>query len=51
MYEFIKESFERLIDQTDQIHTIDKSRFVEYLGTIDKKTGLEILKVLQEMFQ
>ena len=34
----------------DQIRTIDKSRLVEFLGTIDKKSAVEILKVLQEMF-
>jgi len=34
----------------DQIWTIDKSRFVELLGTIDKKTATEVLRVLQEMF-
>ena len=34
----------------DQIRTIDKSRLVEFLGTVDKKSAAEILKVLQEMF-
>lgn len=35
----------------DQIRTVDKSRFVEFLGTIDKKSGIEMLKVLREMFE
>lgn len=35
----------------DQIRTIDKSRLVEFLGTIDQKCSMEILNVLQEMFQ
>jgi mRNA interferase MazF len=34
----------------DQIRTVDKSRFVKLLGTIDQKTSNGILKVLQEMF-
>ena len=35
----------------DQIRTVDKARFVQFLGTIDKKSGLEMLKVLREMFE
>ena len=34
----------------DQIRTIDKSRFVEFMGTIDETTAVNVLKVLQEMF-
>jgi mRNA interferase MazF len=34
----------------DQIRTVDKSRLVKLLGTIDKKTAHEVLKILQEMF-
>jgi len=34
----------------DQIRTIDKSRFVEFLGTIDKQTGAVVLQSLCEMF-
>lgn len=34
----------------DQIRTVDQIRFVQHLGTIDKKTGQEMLKVLREMF-
>jgi mRNA interferase MazF len=34
----------------DQIRTIDKSRLIEFLGTIEKKAAAELLKVLQEMF-
>lgn len=35
----------------DQIRTVDKTRFVQLLGMIDKKTGIEILKLLREMFE
>jgi mRNA interferase MazF len=35
----------------DQIRTIDKVRLVKNLGSIDKNTGLQVLKILQEMFQ
>lgn len=35
----------------DQIRTIDKMRFIKLLGIIDKKTGLEILKRIQEIFE
>lgn len=34
----------------DQIRTIDKSRFAEFMGTIDETTAVNVLKVLQEMF-
>ncbi len=34
----------------DQLRTVDKSRFIKLLGTIDKKTASELLKILQEMF-
>ena len=35
----------------DQIRTVDKERLVQFLGTIDKQSGIEILKVLREMFE
>lgn len=35
----------------DQIRTVDKARFVQFLGTIDKKAGIEMLNVLREMFE
>ena len=34
----------------DQIRTIDKDRLVKKLGTINKKTQMEVLQILQEMF-
>lgn len=34
----------------DQIRTIDKSRLVKRLGTIDSKAQLEVVSVLQRMF-
>ncbi len=34
----------------DQIRTIDKSRFVEFLGTIDNQTAAKVLQALCEMF-
>lgn len=34
----------------DQIRTVDKSRLVQLLGTIDHKTASEVLKTLQEIF-
>ncbi len=34
----------------DQIRTIDKSRLVKLLGTIEKKSAHNVLKTLQEMF-
>ena len=35
----------------DQIRTIDKSRIVKYLGSIDQKSGILSLKILREMFE
>lgn len=35
----------------DQIRTVDKSRLVELLGKIDKKSATETLSVLREMFE
>jgi len=35
----------------DQIRTLDKIRLIKNLGTIDKKSGLQTLKILQEMFE
>jgi mRNA interferase MazF len=34
----------------DQIRTVDKSRFVRKLGTLDKRTGTKVLSVLQTIF-
>lgn len=34
----------------DQIRTIDKSRFIRKLGTVDSKTQLGVISVLQRMF-
>ena len=34
----------------DQIRTIDKTRLVQFLGIIDKKSATETLRVLREMF-
>lgn len=34
----------------DQIRTIDKSRLIKRLGTIDPKTQLEVIAVLQRLF-
>jgi len=34
----------------DQIRTIDKSRLIKKLGTIDKATQYSLCSVLQEMF-
>lgn len=34
----------------DQIRTIDKSRLVKRLGTIDSKAQLDVVSVLQRMF-
>jgi mRNA interferase MazF len=34
----------------DQIRTVDKSRLVRKLGTLDKKTGTKVLSVLQAIF-
>ena len=35
---------------TDQIRTIDKSRLIKRLGTIDPNTRLEVIAVLQRLF-
>jgi mRNA interferase MazF len=34
----------------DQIRTIDKSRLIKKLGTIDSSTQLEVVEVLQRLF-
>ena len=34
----------------DQLRTVDSTRLTSKLGTISKKTGSEVLSVLQEMF-
>ena len=34
----------------DQIRTIDKSRLINRLGTIDSKIQLEVINVLQQLF-
>lgn len=34
----------------DQIRTIDKTRLMKRLGTIDSKTQLEVVSVLQRLF-
>ena len=34
----------------DQIRTIDKSRLIKKLGTIDPKAQLEVIAVLQRLF-
>jgi mRNA interferase MazF len=34
----------------DQIRTVDKSRLVKRLGTLDESTCAEVLQILQEMF-
>jgi mRNA interferase MazF len=34
----------------DQIRTVDKIRLIRKLGKIDKRTGDEVLSILQEMF-
>ena len=34
----------------DQIRTIDKSRLIKRLGTIDSNTQLEVIEVLQRLF-
>ena len=34
----------------DQIRTVDKTRFIQFLGQIDSIQGNEALKILQEMF-
>ena len=35
----------------DQIRTVDKARFVQLLGKIDKKASIETLNMLREMFE
>jgi mRNA interferase MazF len=35
----------------DEIRTIDKSRLVKHLGTLEKSVGLQTLKILREMFE
>lgn len=34
----------------DQIRTVDKSRLVQHLGVIDRKTQSKVLSVIAEMF-
>ncbi len=34
----------------DQIRTVDRSRLIKKLGSVDGKTGAVVLEVLQEMF-
>lgn len=34
----------------DQIRTIDKKRLIKRLGSIDAKTQLEVISVLQQLF-
>ena len=34
----------------DQIRTIDKSRLIKKLGTIDSKAQLDVVSILQRMF-
>ena len=34
----------------DQVRTIDKERLIEKLGSIDSKTQLEVISVLQQLF-
>ena len=34
----------------DQIRTIDKKRLIKKLGSIDAKTQLEVISVLQQLF-
>lgn len=34
----------------DQIRTIDKTRLIKKLGTIDPKTQVEVISVLQRLF-
>jgi mRNA interferase MazF len=35
----------------DQIRTVDKTRVVKKLGNVDKKTSLDISKILVQMFE
>jgi mRNA interferase MazF len=34
----------------DQLRTIDKTRFIKKLGTIDSKEQLEVISTLQQLF-
>lgn len=34
----------------DQIRTVDKTRLLQCIGTIDRKAAIETLRVLREMF-
>jgi mRNA interferase MazF len=34
----------------DQIRTMDKSRLIKKLGTIDSKSRIEVISILQRMF-
>mgnify|MGYP002067224290 CR=1 FL=1 len=34
----------------DQLRTVDRTRLVEKLGRLDKRTGAKVLSLLQEMF-
>ncbi|MFH1700556.1 MAG: type II toxin-antitoxin system PemK/MazF family toxin [Candidatus Zixiibacteriota bacterium] len=34
----------------DQIRTLDKSRLIKKLGTIDSKAQLEVISILQRLF-
>jgi mRNA interferase MazF len=34
----------------DQIRTVDRARLVRKLGQVDRRTGLAVLDILQEMF-
>ena len=35
----------------DQIRTVDKTRLVKKLGSVDKKTSLDISKILVQIFE
>jgi len=35
----------------DQIRTVDKTRLIKKLGSVDKKTSQEISKILVQMFE
>ena len=47
-----KKGFKRKKGQIvlDQIRTIDKKRLIKKLGSIDAKTQLEVISVLQRLF-
>ena len=34
----------------DQLRTVDKTRLVKRLGTLEQKAGTNVLRVLQELF-